>query len=354
MVKGKLHAALRGCAFATAFLLCALAFFPPKSPASAGKRFLVEWEDGTQTQVAESELSAMLCDCTETELLVAENGHTGRISASAAFSERYRLLAEGDLAELLGTDFSSLDGACALALYRKFGNVGYYAGEFFAYDGAFGRTDRIGYREVMLLTGTIPAETLAASGAERLTVRLPAQPSGVTLFGTRIKEFGTFAPFYTENGTLLLATPGGTRLVAALPGAETLSVPAVHFCDEGALLPCTRLCALELPFVGSSVSPDGSDYDGRLRYMFAENVPDSLKRVKVTGGALKTFAFEGCPGIEEIELCGMDPAAISRDAFVGCAGLKKLHTPQAVVRLEGRYSLTRLPCGCCLYEREEA
>lgn len=335
--------------------VAALLFLPfPKKVGTDAAGYEVEWADGTRTSETFATVAAHLKDCTAREILLEREGLTGGMAVSEAFSERFSLLTRGSLAELLAASYPALSPPESLALYRKFGDTGYYSEEFFCYDGSgFSRTERMYFSEVVLMTGDIPSDVLQISRAERLTVRAEAQPTGVALFGTHIKEFCTFAPYYSKDGALYLSTLGGTRLVAALPLSEDLEISKeVHFCDEGALISCTHLRSLTIPFVGSSVSPDGSGYDGRLKYMFSENVPASLARVKVTGGALKTFAFEGCPYLKEIDLCGMDRAAISRDAFVGCYGLEKLHTSLKNPNIGDGFKVSQLTCGCYLYERE--
>ena len=352
---GKSRPVLRFLAFFAAFSLVGLLLFLPfPKRVGANGNYEVEWENGARTSETYASVSACLEDCTEEELLLGREGVSGRMAVSAEYSKRFALLAGGSLAELLAASYPALSPSESLALWRKFAQVGYYSEEFFAYGGSgFSRTERTHFSEVVLMTGNISASVLQRSGAEKLTLRAEAQLKGSALFGTRIKEFGAFAPYYAKEDALFLSTPGGTRLVAALPLAEELCITVdIHFCDEGALSSCMALKTLTLPFVGSSVSPDGSDYDGRLQYMFGENVPESLKRVKVTGGALKTFAFEGCRAIEEIDLCGIAWTAISRDAFVGCYGLEKLHTSLKNPNIEGNFKVTSLPCGCFLYERE--
>lgn len=334
------------------FLLAGALCFPPRPrTAAATERFPIVWEDGTVQEASYAEAYAALCGCTEREILFLQNGKRGSVSAGENFGREYRLLSEGDLAGLLRED-GALNALEKLALYRKFGGTGYYSEEFFAYGDGFGRTERKGFSEVMLLTGNIPADVLRETGAKKLTVCKDARLKAEALTGTQIAEFGTFAPYYAEGGVLYLETAGGTRLVAALPAAETLEAGNAYFADSGALCCCTRLSSLTLPFLGSALSPAGSGRDGRLAYLFAEEVPASLKRVKVTGGTVSAFAFEGCEHVEEIDLCGAE--RVSPDAFAGCYGLKKLHTSQQNVNLAGQYSVQELPCGCFLYEREEA
>lgn len=332
-----------------------LLFLPVPQAVPRGETGIpVLWENGGRTSENYAALSEMYEDCTEAGLTVSKNGIRGTVFVGETFSNYYRLLSEGRIADLYGGMDLPAEHE-RMALFRKFGGTGYYSEEFFALNGdGFYRSDRRGFSEVMLLTGDIPASVLRSTGAEKLIVCPEAELTGYALFGTRIKEFGAFAPYEVRAGALCLHTAGGTRLVAALPLAETLEISGdLHFCDEGALSSCERLRVLTLPFVGSSVSPAGSDYDGRLLYMFGEGLPRTLKKVKVTGGALLAFAFEGCAGIEEIDLCGIPASAVSKDAFVGCYGLKKLHTSLKDLHLQGKYRVKTLPCGCCLYEQEE-
>lgn len=331
------------------FCACALAVFPfPKSVLKGSAFYGIVWEDGVRREESYCAALGALSGFENGRLLFEREGVRGSKPAGGELFRLDALLDGGSLPELLAADFSALSGLEGAALYRKYANVGFYSGDLFAYDGErVSRTRRTAFGEIVLLDGKLQSGVLVRSGAKKLTLRPQAEFSAAALVGTQVCEIAAREPYFTEGGALYLKTPGGVRLIAALPSAEELAVSEVAFCDEGALSPCARLVSLSLPFIGLSRA-DG----GRVASLFGE-VPASLARVFVSGGKVGEFAFSGCPFVREIDLCGIPAQDVSMQAFIGCERLQKLHTLREDLSLGGNFTQKRLPCGCLLYEREE-
>ena len=132
-------------------------------------------------------------------------------------------------------------------------------------------------------------------------------------------------------------------------------MPDADFADVGALLACTDLEEVTVPFVGSSKTGAGSSFEGEFAYLFLNGarfeVPSSLKKITVTGGELIAFAFYGCSDVRYISACGLAAEDVSPQAFLGCSSLEQLHSPREDVLLSGEFTQERLPCGCMLFVR---
>ena len=318
------------------------------------------WEDGTQTTERYADVCAAVTEVLEEKVLLERNGVQGVLSVSGEYIQAYRTLRDGSLAELLALSLSVLCGAERFALGIAFGKTVFYGEEPFALDGTrVVRSDRSSAETVVLLFGELPEGYLAETGAERLVLRPEALFSADALEGSGIRSIEAEAPYSFERGAVYLDTAGGKRLVAALPELTFLEIGQVDFCDEGALASCMQLCSLVLPFVGNTRYAEGKEYVGRLSWLFGgegagESVlPPSLKAVRVTGGAIGPFAFYGCGGLEEIDLCGTDPASVARDALIWCDSLRMLHAPRDDLMLTGNFSCSPLDCGCALYQRTD-
>lgn len=338
--------------FAVGFLLVLFCLPPYPSTVHAGReRYEAVWEDGTVTRESYASAYSALLGAEDGALVLVRDGLRGEIRTSGQFAQNRALFSEGSLLDLLTQSFGGLSPLERAALYKEFGETGYYSGDFYAFDGSrVFRTGRSSFRELVLLDGNISSKAVRGTGAEKLVVRAGAQFTASALIGTNIGEIEAEAPYAVRDGAVYLLAPGGRRLVAALPRIKELAVKDCDFCDEGALAPCKELVSLELPFAGNAPSFAGKEFDGRLAWAFGGEIPESLKRVKITGGTIAEFAFTGCGGVEEIDLCGIPAEDISLSAFSGCTGLMTLHTSKADLPFD-HFVRRELPCGCFLYER---
>lgn len=331
----------------------ALLFAPgPLAIAQSAGQVEITWEEGALEAVSCSEAFNLLSGCTQEELLFEREGRRGHIAGSEGYRAAYEMLIHGTLAERLRFGFLGLSPMERMALYRKFGDVCYFSGTSFAFEGdRFVKTRRSSFSYFALMDGTATSEQVRATGAKTLLLSGNAEVGGA-LVDTDINTLLAQPPYLAEGGCLYLDTPGGRRLVSALPHSSSLVVEQMDFCDEGALLGCRELGQLSLPFVGSAKSPLGSDYVCSLQYMFGGPPPQTLKKIEVTGGEILPFAFSGCEYVEEIDLCKLEQGALSPDAFGGCTSLEKLHTSAQNLHLPGEFTATLLPCGCYLYQRK--
>lgn len=347
----KCKTVLRISLFVLLLALCGVLLFPPAAQIGKGEATSVVWQSG-EREISYAEAVETLRGC-DGEKLYFYGGETGEAETGAAFKEVYSVLEGGGLLSLLTIKTEGLGRVERVALYRKFGDTGYYSGDLFAFDGVrVLRTRRKGFGEIVLLDGALSADVLKNSGAKRLVLRGGSRMTAAALVSSQVEEAVAEAPYFMQGNVLSLATAGGARLVAGLPLAEELCASEGSYCDEGAFAPCDRLVSLTAPFIGSAKSLLATDRDGRLSYMFGGTVPRSLERVKATGGVISPFAFTGCGFIKEIDLCGLAEEDVSAQAFYGCERLERLHTKKRGLSLSGGFSVRSLPCGCLLYERK--
>lgn len=338
--------------FAASYLVCALLCFLPRPHKifASEESYEAVWEDGARSEESFSSAYSALAGGDGEGAVLLRGGMQGRIAAGEQYRACYSVLQDGDLLSLLNASFGGLSRIERAALMRTFGDTVYFSDDFFAFDGErVFRTDRRSFGTIVLLDGSFPAGTVALTGAEKLTVRAEAMLSAEALCGTEIAEIEAEAPYFVRDGGLYLRTPGGTRLVAALPCLTRFEADGFDFCDEGALSPCRGLTEVSLPYAGSAQGRAGSDYDSRVLWAFGEEIPSALRRIAIGGGSISRFAFLGCGGVEEIDLCGIPAEEIEEGAFAPCKGLLRLHTA-AEFKAEG-FSASPLPCGCTLYER---
>lgn len=337
--------------FAAGYLLCALlCVLPfPQATAAVSGEYEAVWQSGAVTRESYAAAYSALCGCGPDKIVLERAGERGEIAAGEAFRKSYAVLQEGNLLELLTAEFGGLSRLERAALYRTFARSVYYSADLYAFDGErVFRTPRGAFNVFVWLDGSVSSSVIRATGAKKLVLHGEAILSASALSGSGIEEIEAREPYVSEGGAVLLRTAGGTRLVAALPACETLSVKDCDFCDEGALSPCTGLVTAELPFAGSAKNASKDD-DGRLLWAFGTKIPETLKQVKITGGEISAFAFTGCEKVEEIDLCGIPAERVSSSAFTGCGSLKLLHTAKEL-SLDG-FVRTELACGCFLYER---
>ena len=330
---------------------------PPAALDKKGERYLCTWDDGSATEEDYlSAYSALDGIAEDGEIELKRGTHVGKIRASEAFSACNAVLSEGSLLELLrlGTgDISRIERA---ALFREYGGAVYYSVDEFRYTGekvvraGADRADR-----VVLLSGALPAGYLAEMGAREVRIAAEGEFSADRLLGSRVEKFSAAAPYLAENDALYLEITGQKRLIAGLPAATALTLSACDYADEGALLPCTALETLTLPFAGNTARSTGKDFDGTFAWLFSDKegfaVPKSLKRVKILGGELVSHCFYACPDLEEADACGLRAEDVARDAFADMVGWKTVHSPNRDIILTGEYTSHTAPCGCTVFER---
>ncbi len=105
----------------------------------------------------------------------------------------------------------------------------------------------------------------------------------------------------------------------AKTGLLKISIPtSVEYIGEDILLECSKIGTVELPYLGSNKSTNGS-----IGYFFAGSVPSSLKAVTVLyfqDDVIGTEAFYGCSDVISFSLpSGI--VAISESAFKNCSSL---------------------------------
>lgn len=334
-------------------------FLPlPHKIAADKERYRCVWEDGTETQESYSAAYSALDGVSDEGFIELKRGtHVGRIDVKdeilAAFND---ILSEGSLAELLLIDSSCLSRIGRAALYREYGDVVYYSVDAFRYTGRRVLHEDVSHAEkAVLLSGTFPAGYLAKIGARELRLAAEAELSAEDLAGSRIEEISACAPYVALDHALYLDVAGQRRLIAAPPAATELTLSGYDYADEGALLPCTALASLVLPFAGNAARSAGSDFDGTFACLFSGEegyaVPKSLKKVKIAGGKLVSHCFYACPFLEEADACGLRAKDIAIDAFADMVGWKIVHSPRGDIQLPGRYTAHAAPCGCTVFVR---
>ena len=349
----------RAAVAAFAVLLCLLlsvtAFLPfPKIIPKADDCYRCEWEDGS---VSEEKFAALYSNLVGTDgdfILIERGGVRGRCEFLS--KEVYRTLKRGNFGELNALTLSGAESRLdRAALFRTFSNTLWFADEYYEWTGA--KLERTRVREcetLVCLSGRI-ASPLKATRAQTADLRAEAEISSDTFSGTNVKSVTAEPPYGTERGLIYLDTLSGRRLLASLPNVTEAEVKA-DYCDEGALLAAEGLCRLTLTFLGNMKDANSTYYRGELAHLFSSDgeyrVPESLKSVCVTGGAVISYAFYACPFVEEVDLCGVNPADISPTAFLSLASLRVLHVPKRDVLLPaGTFAPSEAACGCTVYER---
>lgn len=339
--------------YAALFLLLLGMPFPVTSSAT-DIRYLCTWEDGETTE--ESYFTARRDGSgvsSEGEVLLMREGRIGVIAPDDEMRKAFETLNGGTLAKLLALELPA-DPLFSAALAEHFSPyIWCYNGEYFRLGESFSPCERGEAEIFVLLGGETTAAALNACGARMLELRSGAELRYSALVGTGIEDVKAQEPYRAEESVVLRMTPSGERLIAGMPLAKTVSALTVSYADEGALLPCTQVEALDLAFVGSAKDRSGSNYRGELAHLFSTGeryeVPSTLKKVRVRGGALVSHAFYGCGSVEEIDACGVPPERIEADAFSDCTSLQSLHCARDDIPFEGNKE--RLPCGCTRYTR---
>ncbi len=335
MVK-KLLILLFACAAAGVVLF---SFYAPSRAPSL--EISVAWEDGSFGAESYADALASLGGGDEEGLLFFEGDRRGKAAGSQNYRAAYRVLGQGSFAELASLDLLSLDPFSRLALLRTFGETAYFADRAYRFTG-----ERIEAREgkaetVKHFFGNFPAGYLASCNATRL-VLAGGELTASDLAGSNVQTVVAQPPYRVRGEALYLDTVSGSRLIAGMPHAQDLQADMVY-ADMGALAPCMEVVSLTLPFVGR-----GEAFPESLAWMFGGSVPPSLTRLRVTGGKIAAGAFSGT-SLQEINLCGVDPASVDGEAMYGADELRVLVAPREGL-LEG-YQTRVLPCGCIEYRR---
>lgn len=331
-----------------------LLVFPFGRELSGNEFYECVWADGSVTGESYSSAYQSLVGMDEGGIVLLRNGLTGRVKSEAR--RVYETLEEGGRDELLYcfAEGTRIDRA---ALYRTFSDRAWFDGNYYIWTGTkIERVSRVKKSELVVLSGKVSARVLRECGARSVSLRAEAEVTTGTFASGGVKVLRVQPPYEISGGALYANTAAGKRLVAALVGAEELAFDSdLKFIDEGALLVCDKLVSLTLPFLGSAESPDGAEYKGELAHLFSDGaeyrVPQSLARVKVTGGRIIPFAFYACSGLKEIDVCGVSEKDIAETAFTGLSSLEILHTPKKSVILTGDFTASEAECGCTVYRR---
>ncbi|MDE5896220.1 MAG: hypothetical protein K2H43_00225, partial [Clostridia bacterium] len=235
----------------------------------AGERYSCLWSDGTQTQLGYEDAYRALAGIDGSgNILLAKGDTSGTVSPSAAFSAAEAALRSGGLAELLSVSAADAGRLERAALWREYGGRAWYGGGFFVWSGErVERANTAVTSDMVLLSGSISAQTLKNTGATRLELRGNAQISASALIGTAVSEIVAEPPYAAESGAVYLDASGGRRLIAGVPAAEYACVSENDFADRGALLPCSRLKELTLDFLGGAKYAS-EDESPMLAYLF--------------------------------------------------------------------------------------
>lgn len=341
--------------FTAACLFCL--FLPLPKRISNHETYQCVWADGSVTEESFSSAFESLAGMDGESVILSRKGITGKIESEAGAV--YDTLESGNLLELLEctSKGTRIDGA---AIYRVFSDRVWYNGEYYIWTGSqIKKVSRAEGGEIVFLEGSVTFRVLKETNANTVYLRKGATVSASSFAGSNVKTVYAEAPYAEKDGAVYLNTAGGKRLLAALGGVKELTIDEdLAFADEGALLACQTLTSLTVPFAGSAKSPYGTAYKGEFAHLFSTGkeyrVPETLARVRVTGGRLISFAFYACPNLKEINACGIDPNEISQTAFSGLMSLEVLHTPKSDVTLTGSFTSYTADCGCTVYIRNHS
>jgi len=339
-----------------ALVLAVTAFVPfPRKIGEADESYRCLWEDGTVTSETFASAYADLVGTDGENVLLLREGRNGAIRSEA--QDAYRALKYGDLAELLSVSVQGtrLDSA---ALFRTFSDTLWFDGGYFGWTGnAVAETKARKCSSLVCLSGTVTESMLQKTGVVSLEIGADVTVKPAAFGESSVQYLSARAPYRAENGVLYLETAGGVRLVAAVGGLKEIVVAEdVDFADEGACLACRTLESITVPFVGNARKSNMTLYQGQFAHLFSDgffHVPETLKRVRVTGGTLDDYAFYACPNVEEVNACGVDKQNVARSAFVNLSSLRILHTPSNNIALPRgvQFVSHTEPCGCTVYER---
>lgn len=334
---------------------CLLLLFLKFPAAPSAKTVVCLWESGAREEPY-AEVLRSIAGVGEEGVLLERDGERGAVQTGAEFARVRDILARGELLDLLLLDASALAPIERAALYLQYKRTVYFSGKAYAFDGNHVvASDMVAADCVILLDGALPAHYLKDIGATALDLRAAAEFSASDLTGSAVENIVTQAPYEREGDALFLSAFGERTLIATLPHAARVYVPDCTYVRGGALACAREMTALDVPFVGSAKTRV-SGFEGSLAWMLCTEeetaVPAALTSLRVRGGIVDAFAFRNTH-LEEVDLCSVDPADISRQAFLGMDSLRFVHTPLAEIELKnlGDYAVSRAPCGCTVYER---
>ena len=114
-------------------------------------------------------------------------------------------------------------------------------------------------------------------------------------------------------------------------GLKSITIPdSLTSIGSGAFDGCSGLKNITIPFVGEKLDGTGVT---RFNHIFGIGVPESLKKVIVTGGAsIGDWAFSGCSGLKSITIPD-SVTSIGEYAFFGCSGLTSIVIPDSVTSI---------------------
>ncbi len=248
-------------------VLCLFLPFPKTAESERMESYVCRWESGDVTAVSFLEAYSAFSGFGKDRILLKRDGMRGEIAVGEEFLRAVEIFERGELAEMLSMRLGEITRLERAAIWKLYGGRGYYAGEFFSWNGeSFFRTEREKFGEVFLLTGTLPKTLLRDTGAKKLILSGDSQLTAAALVGSGVEEVRGQAPYFAEGGAVYLQTAVGKVLIAALPNAEELTLDC-DFIEDGALAPCEKLKRLTLP----------DWYDGTLAALFGETpVPKGL------------------------------------------------------------------------------
>ncbi len=342
-------------------VLCLLAMgFPlPEALAKGEAQIVCRWEDGSVSALTHAGALPLLRGIGEEgDILLSDGNRQGRVETSAAMRTACAVLSGGSLADMVALDTAALGSFERTALFCAYAQTVWYAGEAFGFDGrrVVPKTAESA-AAVVLLQGNLPAGFLSSVRAEKLHIFGGAELSASALTGSHVAQVTAEAPYCFYDGGIYLDTPGGRRLVAALPDLTELTVSGCQFADRGALLPCAKLQMLTIPFAGSSLSGAESGASGEFGWLFrtssGDTMPETLTSVTVSGGKLTAYCFYGADCLETIDACKVAPEDIERQAFLGAPDLRFVHSPRSDIFLGEGFSSRTAECGCTVFERAQ-
>ena len=164
-----------------------------------------------------------------------------------------------------------------------------------------------------------------------------------------VDSSGTVTGMSKQSGKVRLVIPeskNGTEITAIGDSAfkdktnlifveVPVSVTKIAF---GAFSGCSSLESISLPFVGTNANDvsgpnsyhsvfgeifGATKYNGSISYD-GYYIPTSLKSVEITGQYIRSYAFSGFTGLENIYI-GSNVERIADNAFEGCTNLKSVH-----------------------------
>ncbi len=339
-----------------ALALAVTAFVPfPRKIGEADECYRCLWEDGTVTTETFASAYADLVGTDGENVLLLRNGKSGAVKSEA--QEMFRALKRGDLGEILSTPAQGtrLDSA---ALFRVFSDTLWFDGAYFSWTGKTVEETRARKcSSLVCLSGSVTAGMLKTTGATSLEIGADVSVKPAAFGESSVQNLTAREPYRAENGALYLETPGGVRLVAAVGGLKEIVISEdTNFADQGALIACRSLESITVPFVGNAKKSNMTAFQGQFAHLFSDgffHVPETLKRIRVTGGTLDDYAFYACPNVEEVNACGVEKQNVARSAFVNLSSLRILHTPSSdIVLPRGAQFVSHTePCGCTVYER---